>query len=81
MKAFCHHSGGEEPSLPESPERGATCGWRQRWLTWLPCTPATGPIHARLAQGIGNPVLTESDGIVAPKYYDLRGVHSRNGER
>jgi GntR family transcriptional regulator len=39
------------------------------------------PDHATLAKGISNPVLTEKDGIAAPKYYYLRRVHSRNGER
>ena len=39
------------------------------------------PDHATLAKGISNPVLTDKDGIAAPKYYYLRRVHSRNGER
>ena len=39
------------------------------------------PDHATLAKGINAPVLTEQDGIAAPKYYYLRRVHSRNGER
>jgi len=39
------------------------------------------PDHATLAKRISNPVLTEKDGIAAPKYYYLRRVHSRNGER
>jgi GntR family transcriptional regulator len=39
------------------------------------------PDHATLAKGISNPVLTEMDGIAAPKYHNLRRVHSRNGER
>jgi GntR family transcriptional regulator len=39
------------------------------------------PDHATLAKGINTPVLTEQDGIAAPKYYYLRRVHSRNGER
>jgi GntR family transcriptional regulator len=39
------------------------------------------PDHATLAKGISNPVLTEKDGIAATKYYYLRRVHSRNGER
>jgi len=39
------------------------------------------PDHATLAKGINAPVLTEQDGIAAPKYYYLRRLHSRNGER
>ena len=39
------------------------------------------PDHATLAKGINTPVLTEQDGIAAPKYYYLRRVHSRHGER
>ena len=39
------------------------------------------PDHATLAKGINTPVLTEQDGIAAPKYYYLRRLHSRNGER
>jgi GntR family transcriptional regulator len=39
------------------------------------------PDHATLAEGVADPALTEKDGIKAPKYYYLRRVHSRNGER
>jgi len=39
------------------------------------------PDHATLAEGVADPVLTDKDGIKAPKYYYLRRIHSRNGER
>lgn len=39
------------------------------------------PEHATLAEGVASPVVTEKDGIAAPKYFHLRRVHSRNGER
>jgi GntR family transcriptional regulator len=39
------------------------------------------PDHATLAEGVVSPVLTGKDGIAAPKYFHLRRVHSRNGER
>ena len=39
------------------------------------------PDHATLAEGLAEPLLTERDGIKAPKYYHLRRIHSRNGER
>ena len=39
------------------------------------------PDHATLAEGVADPVLFDKDGIKAPKYYYLRRVHSRNGER
>jgi GntR family transcriptional regulator len=39
------------------------------------------PDHATLAEGVADPTLSETDGIKAPKYYYLRRVHSRAGER
>jgi len=39
------------------------------------------PDHATLAEAVADPALTDKDGIKAPKYYYLRRVHSRNGER
>lgn len=39
------------------------------------------PEHANLAEDIASPVIFERDGIAAPKYFHLRRVHSRNGER
>ena len=39
------------------------------------------PDHATLSEGIVAPVLSESDGSRAPKYYYLRRLHSRDGER
>ena len=39
------------------------------------------PEHATLAEDIASPVIFERDGIAAPKYFHLRRVHSRNGER
>ena len=39
------------------------------------------PDHATLAEAVADPVLSDKDGIKAPKYYYLRRVHSRNGER
>ncbi|HWB47073.1 MAG TPA: GntR family transcriptional regulator [Hyphomicrobiaceae bacterium] len=39
------------------------------------------PAHATLTEGPATPTLFESDGIAAPKYYHMRRVHSRNGER
>ena len=39
------------------------------------------PDHATLSEGVVAPVLSESDGEKAPKYYHLRRVHSRDGER
>ena len=39
------------------------------------------PDHATLSVGVVAPVLSESDGQKAPKYYYLRRVHSRDGER
>jgi GntR family transcriptional regulator len=39
------------------------------------------PDHATLAEAVASPVLTEKDGIAAPKYFHLRRVHSRAGER
>ena len=39
------------------------------------------PEHATLAEDILSPVIFEKDGIAAPKYFHLRRMHSRNGER
>jgi GntR family transcriptional regulator len=39
------------------------------------------PDHATLAETLTSPVLTEKDGIAAPKYFHVRRVHSRAGER
>ena len=39
------------------------------------------PDHATLHEGIVAPVLSERDGVKAPKYFYLRRVHSRDGER
>ena len=39
------------------------------------------PEHATLAEDISSPVIFERDGVAAPKYFHLRRVHSRNGER
>jgi GntR family transcriptional regulator len=39
------------------------------------------PEHATLAEGIASPVIFDNDGVAAPKYFHLRRVHSRNGER
>src|SRR5690349_12928771 len=39
------------------------------------------PDHATLAEGLAEPVLMEGEGTRAPKYYFLRRVHSRHGER
>ncbi len=39
------------------------------------------PDHATLAEAVADPDLSDKDGIKAPKYYYLRRVHSRNGER
>src|SRR5262245_21914678 len=39
------------------------------------------PDHATLSEGVIAPVLFEADGSRAPKYYYLRRVHSRDGER
>ncbi len=39
------------------------------------------PDHATLAEAIADPELSEKDGIKAPKYFFMRRVHSRNGER
>ncbi len=39
------------------------------------------PHHATLEEGIAIPRLNEKDGIAAPKYFHMRRVHSRDGER
>jgi GntR family transcriptional regulator len=39
------------------------------------------PDHATLSEGVVAPIVSESDGIKAAKYYYLRRVHSREGER
>ncbi len=39
------------------------------------------PHHATLAEGIAKPILFDKDGVPAPKYFHLRRVHARNGER
>jgi GntR family transcriptional regulator len=39
------------------------------------------PDHATLAEAIASPILLEKDGIAAPKYFHIRRVHSRDGER
>ncbi len=39
------------------------------------------PDHATLAEGVSTPEIIPSDGIAAPKYYFMRRVHSRDGER
>ena len=39
------------------------------------------PEHATLAEDVASPVIYETDGIAAPKYFHLRRMHSRNGER
>lgn len=38
------------------------------------------PDHATLAEGIASPLISDSDGRAAPKYFHIRRVHSRNGE-
>ncbi len=38
------------------------------------------PHHATLAEDVASPVLSEKDGVPAPKYFHTRRVHSRNGE-
>jgi len=39
------------------------------------------PDHATLAEAVASPILLERDGIAAPKYFHMRRVHSRSGER
>jgi GntR family transcriptional regulator len=39
------------------------------------------PDHATLAESVTSPVLFAEDGIAAPKYFHMRRVHSRRGER
>jgi GntR family transcriptional regulator len=39
------------------------------------------PDLSTLAETVASPVLTEKDGIAAPKYFHVRRVHSRGGER
>ncbi len=39
------------------------------------------PEHATLAENISSPVIYERDGIAAQKYFHMRRVHSRDGER
>ena len=39
------------------------------------------PEHATLAEGLAQPAVSDEDGRSAPKYYHLRRVHSRQGER
>jgi GntR family transcriptional regulator len=39
------------------------------------------PHHATLAEAVAAPVLSEKDGLAAPKYFHMRRVHSRGGER
>lgn len=39
------------------------------------------PEHATLAEAVASPALSPKDGIAAPKYFHMRRVHSRNGER
>lgn len=38
------------------------------------------PDHATLEEGIATPRLVEADGRAAPKYFQMRRVHSRDGE-
>ena len=38
------------------------------------------PEHATLEEGIATPRLVEADGVAAPKYFQMRRVHSRDGE-
>lgn len=39
------------------------------------------PDLATIAELVAAPVIRESDGIAAPKYFHMRRVHSRDGER
>lgn len=39
------------------------------------------PEHANLAEKTASPALTPEDGRAAPKYFFMRRVHSRHGER
>ena len=39
------------------------------------------PDHATIAESIASPAATAADGVLAPKYFHMRRVHSRNGER
>lgn len=39
------------------------------------------PDHATLAEAVASPRLLEKDGLAAPKYFFMRRVHSRQGER
>jgi GntR family transcriptional regulator len=39
------------------------------------------PDHATVEEGVANPVIKAREGIAAPKYFHMRRVHSRDGER
>lgn len=39
------------------------------------------PDHSTLKEAITQPVIKESEGVAAPKYFHMRRVHSRDGER
>lgn len=39
------------------------------------------PEHSTLEESVASPAVKASDGIAAPKYFHMRRVHSRDGER
>jgi GntR family transcriptional regulator len=39
------------------------------------------PEHSTIEEGIANPPIKASEGLAAPKYFHMRRVHSRDGER
>src|SRR5690242_16246272 len=39
------------------------------------------PEHATVEEGVANPAIKAREGIAAPKYFHMRRVHSRDGER
>lgn len=39
------------------------------------------PEHATVEEGVANPIIKANEGIAAPKYFHMRRVHSRDGER
>jgi GntR family transcriptional regulator len=39
------------------------------------------PEHSTVEEGVASPLIKASEGIAAPKYFHMRRVHSRDGER
>ena len=60
---------------------GGSCASRRRLPISSRCIVATSPEHSTIEESMASPVIKADEGIAAPKYFHMRRVHSRDGER